>query len=137
MRNLASGSWGDRPSNRGGRSRAPLVRYLRADFKQFDGLPEGFVPLRQLALDPAFAPLEDDLREARRELTHERNIKGLAALRLRLGMSQQELADAVGTSQPRLSTWEHGSERPGFDSLRKLRAALQVSYDELMDALDA
>lgn len=59
----------------------------------------------------------------------------LQALRLRNGLSQAELAKAIGVSQPRVSIYERGQEKPEFDTFIKLRDVLGISSDELIDAI--
>ena len=38
--------------------------------------------------------------------------------RLRAGISQRELADRIGTSQPAVARWENGTVDPTFESLK-------------------
>ncbi|MXP15493.1 helix-turn-helix domain-containing protein [Altererythrobacter confluentis] len=102
-----------------------------------DGLPQGFSTLESFLAKVDQAPDVEMLQEARRLLVDRRKVIGLAALRLKRGLSQAELAKAIGTSQPRLSSWERGTEKPGYDSLRRIKDELQVTFDELMEALDA
>ena len=44
----------------------------------------------------------------------------IKAVRLRRGLSQSELAQRAGTSQPVVSAYEHGRRDPTFATLRKL-----------------
>lgn len=60
----------------------------------------------------------------------------LQALRLRLGLSQGELAVRIGTTQARVSIYERGVEKPEFDMLMRLRDALSVTLDQLADAIE-
>jgi transcriptional regulator with XRE-family HTH domain len=46
-------------------------------------------------------------------------------LRQRVGISQQELADAIGVSRPALSRWETGSRSPRGSSRIAYAQALQ------------
>ena len=57
----------------------------------------------------------------------------LRTLRLRKGMSQSELAAAVGTSQPHIARIERGTENVTIDTCRRLVRALDID----MNALDA
>jgi transcriptional regulator with XRE-family HTH domain len=50
----------------------------------------------------------------------------LRELRERKGMSQKELAEAVGFKQPSIARWETGEVAPSFGDLQKLCAALGV-----------
>ena len=47
----------------------------------------------------------------------------LAAVRRRGGLTQAELAERAGTSQPVISAYEHGRRDPTFGTLRRLVAA--------------
>jgi phage repressor protein C with HTH and peptisase S24 domain len=55
----------------------------------------------------------------------------LRALRLARGLTMADLADRIGVSQPAISQWESGRERPGRESLQKLSVELGVSIEEL------
>jgi transcriptional regulator with XRE-family HTH domain len=56
----------------------------------------------------------------------------LKELRERAGLTQAELAAAVGTSQGNLSDWESGRREPNLSSLRALAAALKVKPARLI-----
>lgn len=134
MRGSASGTWVDR-----GQSKQRFARKIRTrfgpalDFRAFEALPDGFMNLAQLLQNEDARPEDDLLAKARAELALKRGISGLARLRLEAGFSQAELAQKIGTSQPRLSQWERGDEKPNIESLKKLREALSVSYDKIME----
>lgn len=49
------------------------------------------------------------------------NIK---AVRLKRGMSQQELADAIGVTKSTISKYEKGQREPKYNVLRGIAAAL-------------
>jgi transcriptional regulator with XRE-family HTH domain len=48
------------------------------------------------------------------------------------GLSQTQLAKAVGTSQSAVSQMESGERKPSFDMLRRLAKALKVSPAHLL-----
>ena len=52
------------------------------------------------------------------------------------GMSQVELAKAMGLSSTSITHFERGTRKPSFDNLRKLAAALNVSTDYLLGRVD-
>ena len=54
----------------------------------------------------------------------------LRALRLAAGLTQQELADRVGTNTVGLSRLENGAVLPSWDTAVRIAAALGVSLDE-------
>lgn len=136
MRTSASSAWVTRNRTPSSDKRRPAVRFARADFKSFDGVPQGFSRFSEILNQENFAPDPDLLAKARKQLVDKRQLKGLAGLRLAKGLSQKDLAEMIGTSQPRLSTWEGGSEKPGFESIKRLRDALRVTADEILEALD-
>lgn len=59
----------------------------------------------------------------------------LRTLRLQRGLSQADLAIALGTSQAAISSLEGRSRKPNEDTIRGLRDALNVDFNTLMDAL--
>lgn len=112
----------------------------RIDLSQAPALPDGFG-----LLDDFIAELESDpenregFAAARRELATEMgedNIS-LPVLRLRAGLSQSELAKAIGTSQAAVSRIEAGEQEPRLETLRKLSAALGVDMNTLNQACPA
>lgn len=56
--------------------------------------------------------------------------------RMKRGMSQQKLADAIGTSQQTVGRWEVGGARPDASSMASLCRVLQVSADYLLGLTD-
>ena len=48
------------------------------------------------------------------------------------GLSQTQLAAAVGTSQSAISQMESGDRKPSFDMLRRLAQALNISTAHLL-----
>lgn len=58
----------------------------------------------------------------------------IKAVRKRVGMSQQNVADALGLSSfVAISQWEQGKRNPKAENLRRLAAALGVSVTEFFD----
>lgn len=64
-------------------------------------------------------------------------MKGLKALRLRAGISQQAFAAQLGVTQAALSHWETGDRNPGLEYIRKCRELLGCTYDELIAGVPA
>lgn len=56
----------------------------------------------------------------------------MRAARKALGKTQDVLADEMEVTKSAVSAWETNREKPGFDKLPRLRAALEVSLDELI-----
>jgi transcriptional regulator with XRE-family HTH domain len=48
------------------------------------------------------------------------------------GISQQKVADGIGTTRVAISRWERGVFKPNAPSLVKLAAFMQCSVDELI-----
>jgi|JI10StandDraft_1071094.scaffolds.fasta_scaffold219221_2 transcriptional regulator with XRE-family HTH domain len=61
----------------------------------------------------------------------------LVALRQAAGLSQAELAQAVGESQANIAFWERSEKPPRSDVLPKLAQALGVRIDELIEGAKA
>ena len=82
---------------------------------------------RELLRDPAF--------RARFEASEPEFLvaREIIAARKASGLSQEELAKAIGTSQSRISKWEHGEETPRIQALDRIAKAtgtkLRVSLD--------
>lgn len=58
-------------------------------------------------------------------------MNNIKAVRVRRGMTQQELADKIGVSVPRISEWENGKYIPNGRHMIRLSEALNTSIDEL------
>ncbi|WP_416675929.1 helix-turn-helix transcriptional regulator [Egbenema bharatensis] len=62
----------------------------------------------------------------------------LLKLRQQAGLTQQELADALGVTQKTISIWEKGSVEPKL-SLRQTKTMMEVldcTFDELLEAIE-
>jgi transcriptional regulator with XRE-family HTH domain len=57
--------------------------------------------------------------------------KQLIGARLDAGLTQAQLAERIGTKQSSISRLEGGGAEPSFDMLRRLAAALNVSFEIL------
>jgi DNA-binding XRE family transcriptional regulator len=82
---------------------------------------------------PGFAEL---VAEARKKLSS--GVGGpptLASLRRSVGLSQQALAEMVGTSQPVISMYESGEREPSMDMLMSLSVALGIDFNTLIPAI--
>jgi transcriptional regulator with XRE-family HTH domain len=63
--------------------------------------------------------------------------KSLGKLRLSLGYSQQQLAAAIGTSQPHIARIESGrGSNLMLDTAARLASALGVSIDEIWSLME-
>ena len=57
-------------------------------------------------------------------------------LREQNNMNQQELAEKLGTSQPRISEWERDKVEPTLYNIIRLVNILHVTFEELTDDVD-
>lgn len=73
-----------------------------------------------------------------RPLTKPRPKQGarLSTMRRRAGLSQAELAQAIGETQQNIAFWELSSKPPRSDVLPKLAKALDVSIEDLLGDKD-
>ena len=56
----------------------------------------------------------------------------IANMRIARGMTQKQLAEAVGGKQANVSRWERGTVTPSAKNLAAIAAALNCRMDELM-----
>jgi transcriptional regulator with XRE-family HTH domain len=56
----------------------------------------------------------------------------LAALRKKKGLTQADLAAAIGVSTSAVGNWEAGLRRPRYESLLRLASVLGVTVDDLL-----
>ncbi len=78
------------------------------------------------------------MRLVPRKLSKPRPKQGarLVALRKKAGLSQTELADAVGVPQTTIAHWEQSSTPPRSEVLPKLAKALGVEIDAILGGND-
>lgn len=53
-----------------------------------------------------------------------------------IGLSQSKLAKKVGLTAAAISQYENSERNPDFESLQKLKEALQVGWDVLLNNAD-
>lgn len=101
--------------------------------------PAGFRSIDDRLADVAGNPKRAEaLAMARRRLAMTlQPDEPLAALRMRCGLSQRELAERIGTSQSRLSRIEGGLDDPRLSTVRKLADALAVDVNTIEEAIAA
>lgn len=116
---------------------------IYADFSTSAGvehLPDGYQDIDDLVAEDEANPARRASIEEGRKTVAERYYKyaaGLAVLRLRHGWSQRTLADAIGVKQPHIARLESGQNDPSLGTMRKLAAALGVTIEEIVRALDS
>lgn len=69
-----------------------------------------------------------DYRQAPRRT----NDSPIAAARINKGMTQKQLADALGIGQSLVARWETGGRVPKMQTLQRIAAALGVDWIELI-----
>jgi len=74
------------------------------------------------------------LAKARQRLAGGLAASPLAALRLRAGLSQQQVAERMGVSQPQVARCEQGRHDPGTETIARLADALGVPVAEVFQA---
>ena len=102
---------------------------IPAEYTEVDGV------MKRYESDPKRAAA---LARARLRISDAVVVKGkptLASLRLGRGLSQVSLANSIGTSQSRLSRIETGLDDILHSTFEKLVGALDVSRDQLAEAL--
>ena len=57
-------------------------------------------------------------------------------LRKKKGVSQSQLAKAIGVKNNTVSTWERGTRKPDFDALQLLSNYFEVSFEYLLGNSD-
>ncbi|NLN80095.1 MAG: helix-turn-helix transcriptional regulator, partial [Erysipelotrichia bacterium] len=62
--------------------------------------------------------------------------KNLELLRKRKGLSQEDLAHAIGVSRQTIYSWEAGVNYPNILMLKKIARILDVSTDDLLHGYD-
>lgn len=78
------------------------------------------------------------LQEARRWAAkefHGEEGDTLRTLRLQKGLSQQQLAAVIGTSQPHIARIEGGADNLNIDTCRRIASALDIDLNALNQAL--
>lgn len=118
---------------------APIPLFIIDTFVDHGPIPEGFRDISKLISEREQNPAKKEaLERARKRLAHRvESISKptLSTLRLRKGMSQEALAQAIGNSQSGYSRIESGKAQPAFETMQKLVETLNVSWDELASAI--
>lgn len=62
--------------------------------------------------------------------------EALRSARKAAGLSQQELADRIGVSRPRISEWELGTRTPGLETIIKIAQAAGLKASDLVTQIE-
>lgn len=117
----------------------PVSNILPFEFQSSRKISSGALSVNDLfaalsARDPDF---EQGVREERAALADALygEKRSLKRLRLSKGLSQTELAEAIGQKQPNIYRYEHGRTEPTLDVIAKLAKALDVAPGTLTEIL--
>lgn len=117
----------------------PCEVFLFEDYVAADAVPDRHVAIDDLVAtwdsDPARRAAMEDARRWVADKFHAEDGTTLRTLRLRKGLSQQQLAEAVGTSQPYIARTETGTNNLTIDTCRRLADVLGVDLNSLDQAL--
>lgn len=61
-----------------------------------------------------------------------KRLKAIEDARRQAGMTQSELAKAIGATQPIISNWERGATKPSVENLYKVSQVLKVPMEDLL-----
>ena len=135
-RNSAYGSLGRKKARSRGFVRPAKGNIVTFEFSAVPSAPAGFV-----TADDFLSKMKSNPEIARRLPAARARLESLSTgkptlvrLRLRLGLSQAELATAIGSNQPAISAYESGAREPSLGVASKLARTLNVSLDELAGA---
>ena len=59
-------------------------------------------------------------------------IEILKVIMIDFNLNQSELANKLGLKQSQISEWLKGKSKPGYDSIRAICIALEISADRLL-----
>lgn len=60
------------------------------------------------------------------------NDSPIAQARIAKGMTQQQLADAIGVKQSQIAGWETGARKPKIDALMRMADAMGIDWTTLI-----
>lgn len=75
---------------------------------------------------------ESDKERTRKEPRDRGNPSPIARARLSVGLTQAQLAQAVGVLPQQIGSWERGERRPKLDALTRIAQACRCSVNELI-----
>lgn len=55
----------------------------------------------------------------------------IKTVRMKKGLSQRQVAEQLGVSQPAYLEWEHGDSVPNWARMKSIARVLEISLDEL------
>ena len=97
---------------------------------------EGMSLANLLNREMADSDVSNRVSVARRRLGQAQKENGLAKLRLSAGLSQKNVADAMGLQQPAIARWERHPGSISAENMRSLARALNLSMSDVAEAID-
>jgi len=98
--------------------------------------PRGYMKQRQEEIDPSYKKRAVAARKALVIEQSDFKPVTLATLRLQKGLTQQELATSIGTSQSHIAKIEANDLKVYFNTAIKISDALGITLDQLRECLD-
>lgn len=102
-------------------------------------VPPGYLTIDEVSVSLERPPgMKEEMIEARRwaaDVLYKGKPLSLRVLRMRRGLSQVQLAEAIGTKQPHIARIENGNTDLRLETCRKLAEALDVDLNTLDHAL--
>lgn len=100
---------------------------------------EGSTPIDEFIANLESQPdWAQSLAESRQEIaTDIAPLSKLSEMRLSRGLSQKQLAEISGCSQPQLARLERGRGNPSVGTLRRIASALGVQLESVVSAFEA
>lgn len=101
-------------------------------------IDEEFEDIEDIVDELEHDPLKREvLRQARQRIApmFKGSVSDIASMRLRKGLSQKQLAEAIGTSQPHIARIENGSANILLTTANELARVLDVPLEQINRAL--
>lgn len=104
-------------------------------------IPSGYLTIEEVTSKLERNPrMKEEMNEARRwaaGVLYAGKPVTLRVLRMRRGLSQAQLAEAIGTQQPHIARIENGIADLRLDTCRRLAGALEIDLNTLDQALQS
>jgi transcriptional regulator with XRE-family HTH domain len=68
-------------------------------------------------------------------ISGDENMRKLAGIRVKMGITQKEAAVKIGVTQGAISLWERGEGKPSLEKIPKLAILYEVTEQEIYEAI--